>query len=70
MSGLHPQEGLIDELVNEFRIKWSGSRAEFKMAEELLALNALLSQYEGRIAELEADRHRAFYREKPKGRLT
>jgi hypothetical protein len=67
MAGLHPQEKLIEELVNEFRVKWSGSWTEFRMAEELIALNMVISQYEDRIAELEADRHRAFYREKPKG---
>lgn len=67
MNGLHPQEKLIDELVAEFRVKWSGGWSEFRMAEELITLNLLLSDYERRIAELEADRHRAFYREKPKG---
>ena len=67
MNGLHPQEKLIDELVNEFRVKWSGGWSEFRMAEELIVLNLMLSDYEKRIAELEADRHRAFYREKPKG---
>jgi hypothetical protein len=67
MAGLHPQEKLIEELVTEFRVKWGGGWTEFRMAEELIALNMVISQYENRIAELEADRHKAFYREKPKG---
>jgi len=67
MAGLHPHEKLIEELVTEFRIKWSGSCTEFRMAEELIGLNMVISLYEDRIAELEADRHKAFYREKPKG---
>ena len=67
MVGLHPQGQLIEELVSEFRTKWGGAWAEFRMAEELINLNLMISLYEDRIAELEADRHRAFYREKPKG---
>lgn len=67
MTGLHPQEKLIEELVTAFRVKWSGGWSEFRMAEELITLNLMLSDCEKRIAELEADRHRAFYREKPKG---
>lgn len=67
MFGLHPQEKLIEELVSEFRIRWSGMWTEFKMAEELINLNIVLLQYEARIIELEADRHRAFYRENPTG---
>jgi len=67
VKGMHPQEKLIDELVREFRIKYSGSWAEFRMAEELIALNMVISQYEDRIARLEQERHRAFHREQPIG---
>jgi len=67
MAGLHPQEKLIEELVSEFRTVWGGAWTEFRMAEELIGLNMVISLYEDRIAELQADRHKAFYREKPKG---
>lgn len=66
MSGLHPQERLIEDLRSEFRHKWGGSQAEFRMAEELIALNLLILEYENRIKELEADRHLAFHRELPR----
>jgi hypothetical protein len=67
MAGLHPQEKLIEELVAAFRITYGGMATEFKMAEELIGLNMVISQYEERLEKLEKDRHRAFYRELPLG---
>ena len=66
MAGLHPNERVIQDLVNEFRIKWSGSDTEFRMAEELIALNLILMDHEKRIEELLRDRHLAFHREPPR----
>jgi len=66
MPGLHPQEKFIHELVNEFRYKWSGSQTEFRMAEELIALNLVILAQEQTIQELLKDRHLAFYREPPR----
>jgi len=66
MAGLHQQERLVEDLRSEFRIKWGGTDAEFRMAEELIALNTLLLQYEAKICELEKDRHLAFYRDPPR----
>jgi len=66
MAGIHPQQQLIEELRQAFRIKWGGSEAEFRMAEEMVHLNMLILKYEDRIKELEADRHLAFHREPPR----
>ena len=66
MAGLHPHERVIQELVDEFRIKWGGAATEFRMAEELIALNLVLMNYEKTIEELLKDRHLAFYRDPPR----
>jgi hypothetical protein len=66
MAGLHPNEKIITELVSAFRIKWSGSDTEFRMAEELIALNLVLLEQERTIGELLKDRHLAFHREPPR----
>jgi len=66
MPGLHPHERLIHDLVDEFRFKWSGSQTEFRMAEELIALNLVILDYEKKIEELLHDRHLAFHRDPPR----
>jgi len=66
MAGLHPNERLIQELVDEFRVKWSGPNTEFRMAEELIALNLVILDQERTIRELLKDRHLAFYRDPPR----
>jgi|APCry1669188910_1035180.scaffolds.fasta_scaffold139967_1 hypothetical protein len=66
MAGPHPNERLIQELVNEFRIIWSGPNTEFRMAEELIALNLVILDQEKIIEQLLKDRHLAFYREPPR----
>ena len=66
MSGLHPCEKLIHDLVNEFRVKWGGSDTEFRMAEELIALNLMLLEQEADIRTLLKDRHLAFHRDPPR----
>jgi hypothetical protein len=66
MAGPHPNERLIQELVSEFRIIWSGPNTEFRMAEELIALNLVILDQEKIIEQLLKDRHLAFYREPPR----
>lgn len=63
MSGLHPNEPIIDELVAVFRTKWSGAWSEFRMAEELIGLARELDRLEAENKVLRDDRHFAFYRQ-------
>lgn len=63
MSGLHPDEPLIDELVAEFRTKWSGAWSEFRMAEELIGLAKEMNRLEAENKVLRDDWHYAFYRQ-------
>jgi len=63
VKGLHPDEKLIDELVSAFRIKWSGSWTEFRMAEELIGLAREVDRLEAEVKVLRDDRHHAFYRQ-------
>ena len=63
MSGLHPEEQLIEELRLLFRITYSGMDTEFRMAEELIALARELDRVEAENKVLRDDRHHAFYRQ-------
>lgn len=66
MPGIHPHEKIIHDLVNEFRFKWGGAQTEFRMAEELIALNLIILDQEKKIDQLLKDRHLAFHREPPR----
>lgn len=63
MSGLHPEEQLIEELRLLFRITYSGMDTEFRMAEELIGLARELDRLEAENKALRDDRHHAFYRQ-------
>lgn len=63
MSGLHPEEKLIEELRSVFRITYSGMDTEFRMAEELISLARELDRLEAENEALRDDRHHAFYRQ-------
>jgi coproporphyrinogen III oxidase-like Fe-S oxidoreductase len=63
VSGLHPEEKLIEELRSAFRIKWGGSETEFRMAEELIALAKEVDRLEAENKVLKDDWHYAFHRQ-------
>jgi coproporphyrinogen III oxidase-like Fe-S oxidoreductase len=63
VSGLHPEEQLIEELRLLFRITYSGMDTEFRMAEELIGLAKELDRLEAENKALRDDRHHAFYRQ-------
>jgi len=63
VSGLHPEEQLIEELRSLFRITYSGMDTEFRMAEELIGLARELDRLEAENKVLRDDRHHAFYRQ-------
>jgi hypothetical protein len=63
VKGMHPDEGLIEELVAAFRITRGGMATEFCMAEELIGLARELDRLEAEIKILRDDRHYAFHRQ-------
>ena len=63
MSGLHPNEPIIDELVAAFRTKWSGAWSEFRMAEELIGLAMELDRLEAENKVLRGEWPCSFHRQ-------
>lgn len=63
MIGMHPDEELISELVQRFRVTYGGINAEFHMAEELIQLARELDRLEAENKILRDDWHSAFHRQ-------
>lgn len=63
MSGLHPDEQIIEDLRSEFRIKYSGMDTEFRMAEELIYLAKEIDRLEAENRVLRGDWPYSFHRQ-------